>query len=98
MGRRLVILPLAQKDLDGILDYTTRIWGSKQAERYYARILKTFGLIAEKPDRGTRRENASNGIFSRRAGRHHVFYKTAGDTIKILRILHERMNFKRRVH
>ncbi|WP_157014771.1 type II toxin-antitoxin system RelE/ParE family toxin [Mesorhizobium xinjiangense] len=110
---RLRLTRQADADIENILRETLLSFGAGQVRAYASLIGRGLDMIAEDPMRPSSRErpDIAAGIRSFHlglaAGRsaaaaHHLYYKTmtdgeAGQDIVVLRILHERMEPKRRV-
>jgi toxin ParE1/3/4 len=92
---RFVLSPRAQDDLDGIWSYTTRRWGADQAERYIRRIAEAVELIAETPVLGRDCNHVRDGYRKDPVGSHILFYRVIDDSVDVVRILHQRMDFDR---
>jgi toxin ParE1/3/4 len=89
MTFRLTVAPQAQRDMDGILAYTLAMWGARQFDTYQTVLFEAFDRITSAPASG----RAFIGPFLKMgAGEHVIFYRVAGDTIRIARILHNRMD------
>ena len=86
----------AVKDLDSIWLYTLDTWSEEQADFYYHEMLKTCQAIANHPIYLDREfKEIMPGLYGRRTNKHIVFYILVEDGVEIVRILHERMNFKK---
>lgn len=87
----------AAEDLYKIWDYTVDTWSEQQADKYYSQLITSFRKIAEKPTRtGKSYDTVYPGLRGERVGKHVVFFLTRNDKATlIVRILHERMDFKR---
>ena len=85
-------------DLSDIWKYTAEKWSENQADTYYRMLINAFNEIAEKPEIGRRYTEVKENLLGFRAEKHIVFYRIIenGD-ILIIRILHERMDLKRRL-
>ena len=92
---RSVLSPRAQRDVEAIWTYTVTTWGGQQAEVYILQLKSAVALIAANPLLGRACDNIRRGYFKYPSGSHVLFYRVGGDTIDIVRILHERMDFKR---
>ena len=81
---------MAERDLDGIHDYTTDRWGIDQAERYLRGLRTACGLLAagELPSRPA---GLGAGIRRYRWRSHMLFFRVCPEEILIIRILHARM-------
>lgn len=89
----------AIEDLSRIWDYTYEVWSESQADKYYTLLIETCQEISRSPDVGKSYEKIDEGILGFRIGKHIIFYrKTKSKAIEILRILHERMDLRNRVH
>lgn len=83
------ITNLADRDLSEIWGYTFQKWSIKQADKYYDSLIEVFKKIACDPNLG---KNYVGVKFKK----HIIFYrKLSSHRIEVVRILHERMNFKR---
>ena len=88
----------AVEDLSKIWDYTFEVWSEKQADKYYDGLISICQEIAENPDLGKNYEGISAQLFGMEANRHIIFYRTESKNhIEIIRILHERMELKKRI-
>ena len=91
------LTPKATEDLYDIWSYTVDTWSEEQAGRYYGRLITSFQTIASHPDlNGKSYDSIRKGLRGLRVGRHIVFYvKPSSGKALIIRILHERMDYKR---
>ena len=88
----------AVADLSKIWEYTFEIWSEKQADKYYDELILKCEEIAESPDLGKNYEGISKQLLGIKANRHILFYRTLSeDYVEITRILHERMDLKKRI-
>jgi len=88
----------AVADLNGIWEYTVENWSENQADRYYDMLLEICQDIADNPELGKNYEGIKSDLFGLKANRHVIFYrKSKVNSIEITRILHERMDLKRRI-
>jgi toxin ParE1/3/4 len=83
--------PLAELDLDDIAEYTTDIWGPKQAVKYINALFVCFDRITRDPGLGRRCDPVRPGLRRIEEGKHVVFYKVMKDEVFISRILHQSM-------
>ena len=83
-------------DLDGIWDYTVEAWSEEQAIIYYRQIYTTIqGLNSIPVFLEKTYEVIKPGVLGYKVGHHIVFYKKLPDgSIRVDRILHERMDFQ----
>lgn len=88
----------AVKDLANIWEYTFEIWSERQADNYYQALISACKDITENPDLGKSYEGITTGLLGMRANRHIIFYRLVNKNyIEITRILHEKMDLKKRV-
>lgn len=88
----------AVADLSGIWDYTFNNWSEKQADIYYNMLLDCCQDIANNPELGKNYTGIKSELFGLKASRHIIFYRKSSEKpIEITRILHERMDLKKRI-
>lgn len=87
----------AKKDLDKIAKYTVKTWGQLQAVAYSAKLKRQFQLICSTPQIGHQKPDITEGILCVGVGRHLIFYEIEGDTIYVLRVLHDSMDYARQL-
>lgn len=87
---KVVYSPAAEGDLDEIAAYTLTVWGPRQCEHYLGllqecceRVLPILTSAREVPGRPR--------LLRYRCERHILYFRRLGDTIKVTRVLHERM-------
>lgn len=97
MGQ-LRLTVLAAEDLDGIGDYSLGRWGKDQAVVYLTKLDETFAALAQTSSIGTVRRDLRPGLLSCPCQRHVIFFRRDDQgNVEILRVLHERMDFKRHI-
>jgi toxin ParE1/3/4 len=110
---RYSLSPLAEADIDNILDETVRLFGPAQEERYYHLILVAVERIAQDPfcigtkacddlSTGLRSFHIGTAASRQRAASHVLYFRpvTSSDgkpEILIARILHDRMDPERHI-
>ena len=88
----------AVADLNGIWEYTLENWSENQADRYYEMLLDVCQDIANNPELGKNYYGIKPEISGLKANRHITIYrKSVVEPIEITRILHERMDLKKRI-
>ncbi len=88
----------AVADLSKIWDYTFEVWSEKQADKYYEILISNFQEIANKPSLGNNYDGITLNLLGIKANRHIIFYRTINENyVEITRILHERMDLKKRI-
>ena len=91
-----VLSERAKKDLIGIANYSEDKWSDEQAERYVRMLLTECGELANKPLVGRSYDPIRPGLRGTSCGRHVIFYRVlSSDKVRIIRILHEKMDFLR---
>ncbi len=95
---KVILRQEAIDDLTDIWNYTLVEWSEYQADKYYAEIKDTCKSIGEKPEIGRNYSKINKSIFGIKSGKHIIFYhQSAENEIEIIRILHERMDLKRKL-
>ena len=88
----------AVADLSKIWEYIFELWSEKQADKYYDGLILNCEEIAENPDFGKSYEGISKQLLGIKSNRHIIFYRTLNENyVEITRILHERMDLKKRI-
>jgi toxin ParE1/3/4 len=85
----------ARRDLLEISRYTRRLWGARQRSDYLRRLDRRMKFLREHPKAGAPCDDIRPGYRRFPEGRHVVFYREAGGTIEVIRILHESMEARR---
>ncbi|MCE7993924.1 MAG: type II toxin-antitoxin system RelE/ParE family toxin [Roseivirga sp.] len=88
----------AVDDLSQIWDYTFEVWSENQADKYYKMLILNCQEIANNPHLGKRYNGITPDLLGMKVNRHIIFYRTLNeDYVEITRILHERMDLKKRI-
>uniref|UniRef100_UPI004049A3DB type II toxin-antitoxin system RelE/ParE family toxin n=1 Tax=Flavobacterium sp. TaxID=239 RepID=UPI004049A3DB len=87
----------AVQDLAKIWEYTFEVWSENQADKYYNSIIFNCQEIANNPYLGRNYEGISNQLLALKINRHVIFYRTLQGYVEITRILHERMDLKKKI-
>lgn len=88
----------AVEDLSKIWEYTFEVWSEQQADKYYGGLISNCQEIAENPGFGKSYDGISEQLLGMKVNRHIIFYRTLNDNyVEITRILHERMDLKKRI-
>lgn len=83
----------AEQNLKNIWLYTCcETWGEAQADRYFDQLDNGLKTLGHNPDIGKNRDSIRKGYRSFQINRHVVFYQVASSTIRIVRVLHVRMD------
>ncbi|AUS04888.1 type II toxin-antitoxin system RelE/ParE family toxin [Pseudotamlana carrageenivorans] len=85
-------------DLNDIWVYTFHKWSKEQADRYYDLIIGEIEFIADHYLIGKSAEQTRKNYRVTKIKSHLIFYrKVEHDIVEIVRILHERMDLKKRL-
>jgi toxin ParE1/3/4 len=88
----------ATKDLGKIWNYTVDTWSDNQADKYYHMLLDSCQEIADGKIKGKQYEGIYPGLLGIKTGKQIIFYQQMEkDRVEIARILHERMDLRRRI-
>ena len=88
----------AVEDLSKIWDYTFEVWSERQADKYYELLISNCQEIADNPNLGNNYEGITQNLLGIKTNRHIIFYRTLNENyVEITRILHERMDLKKRI-
>lgn len=86
----------AETDLRDIWRYTYKTWGFDQAEKYFDQIEACCEAVGDGRARSKGLEGLQEGVLIHRC-EHHFIVWLAGTRPVIIAILHERMDFVRRL-
>ena len=95
--RKLVFHEAASAELRAIGKSTRARWGDRQASIYVADLRARIKSLREFPLRFPEFGPERPGLRRMRCGSHVVFSLVTEEQIEIVRILHERMDFKTRL-
>ena len=88
----------AIEDLDKIWIYTLNKWSKEQADRYYDLIMAEIDFIADNYLIGKSAELTRKNYRVTKIKSHLIFYrKVENEIVEIVRILHQRMDIKKRL-
>ncbi|ETA53163.2 type II toxin-antitoxin system RelE/ParE family toxin [Ponticoccus alexandrii] len=85
---RWVIRPAAETDMSNIWHYGADNWGIEQADRYTDGLFALFDLLTDFPEMARERREFSPAVRIHPSGVHLVIYRTDGQGIEIIRVLH----------
>jgi len=88
---------LAEADLVDVWIYTHDRWGEAQAERYFDELETGINRLTRNPELGRPCDQLRDGYRALRINRHIVFYTVDAVAIRIVRVLHDRMDPARRL-
>jgi toxin ParE1/3/4 len=92
---RLALTRLAQQDLQDLLQFSLETWGSEQLDRYADALLAGLTRLLDFPGIGKTRDDLIEGARMYAIEQHVVIYSVRGRTLRVLRILHRRMDIAR---
>lgn len=87
----------AERDIEGILQYTYETYGDAQRHVYAAALDHTLVTITGNPGLGHGRPDLSDRHRALTVEQHVVVYTVSGQRINVARVLHGRMDFTWRV-
>ena len=85
----------AEKDIGNIARYGIEQFGIEQARIYRDSIIACFKTLAENPSMGRKADKIQAGYRCFDYRSHLIFYKSEGQDILIIRVLHKRMDAPR---
>ena len=92
--KKLKLTPAAQRDLNGIWDYTAEVWSASQAEKYLAGIEARFTAVCVSPYVARERFEFDPPIRIHRYRSHLIIYLVRQDIVSVVRVLHARQNWQ----
>ncbi|MBW7921588.1 MAG: type II toxin-antitoxin system RelE/ParE family toxin [Rubellimicrobium sp.] len=95
--KALVYSPEAQKDIDGIWDYSAANWGADQADRYVAGIRDACHALASGHRQGRPVRVGGRHYLKHAAGSHVIWFRSGPGGIVVVRILHGRQDAPRHI-
>lgn len=94
---RLILSPKAKSDLNNIWDYSLDTWGEEKAETYLRQIWAKLNECAENPELSASAAIVRKDYRKMVVASHVVYFKEIEDGIDVVRILHQRMDFKGKI-
>jgi len=95
--RSYVLSARSEADIESIAQTSLEQWGVVRAEQYVLALHALFQRLAEFPELGREMDHIRAGLLRMRSGSHLVFYRKTSIGVRIVRILHQRMDFERRL-
>lgn len=93
--RQVILSPKAKSNLSGIWDYTLAEWGIDQAEKHIRELWTVMQAQAGDSSAAADISDIRKVYRKIRSGSHVIFFKSSGDGIDVVRILHQQMDFER---
>jgi toxin ParE1/3/4 len=94
---KLVLSPKAKSDLSNIWDYSLDTWGTEKAEIYLRKLWSDMQRCADNPEIASKANIVRQGYRKMVSGSHVVYLKEIEGGINVIRVLHQRMDFKGKV-
>ena len=85
----------AALDLDEIYEYTTMNFGLMRAQSYLNGLHERLGILAQQPMLGRSADQIAPNLRRYEYRSHVVFYIPQGESVLIVRVLHENMDAPR---
>lgn len=82
----------ARRDLDALIDIGTELVGFEAAEAYAQRLTAALKRLETFPESAPYLPDRSDGIRKLSVGSHVALYRIDGEVVRIIRILHQRMD------
>jgi toxin ParE1/3/4 len=93
--KRLDLTEIARADLASIRRYSTRTWGQDQTTRYMDALRDTMKGLLRGSVVTRARDDLRPGIQMAISGRHCIFFEVDEARILVVRVLHDRMDYRR---
>lgn len=90
---RAELSPYAEEDVREIWRYTVETWSEEQAQTYVDSLFDMMEALAAAPNRGRSADDISEGLRRQRCAAHVIFYRLIDDGIRVVRVLHQSMDF-----
>jgi len=87
----------AQADLVEIWNYTAEQWSVAQADDYIRKIELTLSVAVSGSPLAQQMDDVRQGYWRIKSGHHMCYFTRRSDGIRVIRILHERMDVDRRL-
>ena len=92
MGAHFSLTNAAKRDLIGIAKFTQQRWGVDQRDKYLAQLDDMFHQLANNPELGKNCDYIKRSYRKFPIASHVIYYRTSSNQIKIIRVLHKRMD------
>ena len=97
MTYKIVLRPLAKKDIKGIWHYSYNNWGEKQADKYANELALAIKNLADNPNMGIAIDTIRKGYRIHAFKQHLVIYRLLPSTVEVVRILGKTMDTRRHI-
>jgi toxin ParE1/3/4 len=95
--RKVLKQTLAEADLVDVWIYTHGRWGEAQADRYFDELETGINRLVRNPEFGHACDQIRQGYRVLRVNRYLIFYTYDEFAVRIVRVLHDRMDPARRL-
>ncbi|MFH1796912.1 MAG: type II toxin-antitoxin system RelE/ParE family toxin [Pseudomonadota bacterium] len=92
MTLSLRISAQAQRDLEHIWAYTVENWGEEQAVQYVAQVRAALELLRTNPGLARPAEDVRPGLRKFTVGSHVLYVRLGDRFLRLVRVLHGRMD------
>lgn len=93
--REVVFRPEVDNDIEEIADYTIAQWGHEQAFFYISELRAALDGLSRSAMRHPQDNALHAGLRRMRVSHHFVYYLVVGETVEVIRILHEKRDPRR---
>lgn len=90
MSVHVSIAPRASRNIQDIFLYSDETWGTLVATQYIDDIFRAIDRLSDNPQLGKVIRNGSDVVHYVRVRRHVVYYRLNGESLRVIRVLHER--------
>ena len=95
MRRRLELTEIARADLKSIRRYSLRTWGQDRTSQYMTAIRDTLKELVRGTVPTRNRDDFRPGLQMVTSGRHCIFFEADQSRVLVVRVLHDRMDYRR---
>ena len=92
--KRLDLTEIARADLASIRRYSLRTWGLEQTTKYMDALRGTLKGVARGTVVTRSRDDLRPGLQMATSGRHCIFYEANESRVLVIRVLHDRMDYR----
>jgi toxin ParE1/3/4 len=93
--KQLDLTEIARADLVSIRRYSIRTWGPEQTTTYMNALRDTMKGLVRGVVTARHRDDLKPGIQMATSGRHCIFFEADDSRVLVIRILHDRMDYRR---
>jgi toxin ParE1/3/4 len=93
--KRLDLTEIARTDLRSIRRYSLRTWGEERTTDYMAALRDTMKRLIAGTAQSRSRDDLRLGLQMVTSGRHCIFFEADPSRVLVIRVLHDRMDYRR---